>query len=319
LKVAVVIPVFKGRYFGRALESLARQTRLDFNVYVGDDASPDPIEQIARSYQGRLRLHYTRFTENLGGKDLVGQWTRCIQLTRDEPWLWLFSDDDLVSANAIELFYAAEARQGSDVFRLNTCAIDGNDREMSGIVRSPDFESSEAMAYHLLRLQRGNSMPDHFFSREIYTRKGGFVNTPFAQGADWATSILFCQDRGMHVLQDGLLSWRRSGENVSSLACKNKSETIVGHYAFIEWVLRHFQYLREHGPKHGVSYQMISDAAVRNLREVISLHYQGLPPGMHLRHLRFLRQHFRLPLAARLWHLATIVHYSRRIRRRARA
>ena len=37
--LAIIIPAYKGRFLGEALESLARQSCMDFTVYVGDDCS----------------------------------------------------------------------------------------------------------------------------------------------------------------------------------------------------------------------------------------------------------------------------------------
>src|SRR5690242_10860606 len=39
--IAVVIPYFKLRYLGEALESLASQSDSNFSVFIGDDCSPD--------------------------------------------------------------------------------------------------------------------------------------------------------------------------------------------------------------------------------------------------------------------------------------
>jgi glycosyltransferase involved in cell wall biosynthesis len=310
MKLAIVIPAYKEAYFRKTLDCLVRQTNRNFNVYIGDDASPHPLGQIAASFASTLELRYTRFPNNIGAKNLVEQWRRCVALTQNEEWLWLFSDDDLASPNCVELFYDQQARRPSDVYRFNTRVIDGNDQESSPTLRSPDYESSEQMAYHLLHWQRGNSMPDHIFSREVYQRKGGFVFTPFAQGADWATSILFSQDSGMNVLQEGMISWRSAGQNVSSLASKNQRQTVLGHYAFIEWVLTHFRYLRDCGPKNGIGYKDIRDAAAHNLREVIIKHYRGIPARMYFAHLRFLRKYLEMPSLQAFRHLASIVYNS---------
>jgi glycosyltransferase involved in cell wall biosynthesis len=313
MKLAVVIPAFKREFFAKALDSLARQTCKDFTVYVGDDDSPHALEEVVKPFRDRLDIHYTRFTENLGGKDLVAQWTRCVELTRGEDWIWLFSDDDLASSNCVELFYSEMPRRRGDVYRFNTRVIDEHDEQTSGTLSSPDFETSERMAYHLLYWRRGNSMPDHIFSRDVYQRKGGFVRTAYAQGADWATSILFSQDTGMHVLQDGMISWRRSASNVSAVPDRKKRAMMLGHYQFIGWVLRHFSHLQQ-TPVDGISFEMIRQAAANNLREVIVQHYRGLPPALYLFHLRFLKRHFRMPVSQAIRHLGSTLYNTSRSR-----
>ncbi|MCS3153719.1 glycosyltransferase [Phocaeicola dorei] len=94
--MAIVIPAYKGRFLKETLDSIAVQAHKDeFVLYIGDDASPERLDKIVESYQNKVNLVYHRFSENMGGKDLVAHWERCIQLSA-EPFIWLFSDDDLM-------------------------------------------------------------------------------------------------------------------------------------------------------------------------------------------------------------------------------
>ena len=308
VKLAVVIPAYKDTFFRRTLDCLVAQTDRAFKVYVGDDCSPHALKSIVDDYRGRLDLAYTRFEHNIGAKRLVEQWERCMTLIGDEDWIWFFSDDDLASPSCVETFRRYQRTTRGDVYRFNTCTIDEHDRQTAPTVPSPDFESSEEMALNLLLGRRGNSMPDHVFSRAVY-EKHGFVHTPFAQAADWATSILFSQEKGMHVLQEGLVSWRRAGASISANVAKHRRETILGHYRFIEWLLEHFRYLERTGPRHGVAYADIAAAALDNMRNVLIFHYRGLPPAMYLGHLAFMRKTFGLSPMAAQRHLADVVTF----------
>ena len=292
MKLAIIIPAYKKTFFEAALGSLAAQTNRNFTTYIGDDHSPEDLRSVVDRFQHRLDLRYTRFSNNIGSKDLVKQWERCVGLSRDEEWIWVFSDDDLASENCVESFFRMQARTSGEVYRFNTRTIDAKGREIRATRPSPDFETSEQMAFNLLMGARGNSMPDHIFSREVYQRNGGFVYTPYAQGADWAMSILFSREKGMRVVQDARVDWRWGGASISSNAAKNRSATILGHYAFIEWVLKHFAYLKSAGAESEVSYAMIERAALRNLETIISFHYRGLPPTLYFRHLQFVRREF---------------------------
>jgi glycosyltransferase involved in cell wall biosynthesis len=294
MKLAVVIPAFKARFFGRALASLARQTNRAFTVYIGDDCSQADLKSISDQFVDRLCIRYTRFGNNIGAKNLVRQWDRCMTLLTDEDWVWFFSDDDLASENCVETFYRRKAETDGDVYRFNTCTIDENDRERFPTVPSPDFESSEEMALNLLLGRRGNSMPDHVFSRDIYMRSGGFVYTPYAQAADWATSILYSKEKGMHMLQSGLVSWRKAGDSISATVFRNKADKILGHFCFIEWLLKHFTYLKTSPSASGITYDEMKNVALENLHKILVFHYRGIPPVLYLRHLRLLRQHFGL-------------------------
>ena len=102
-RLAIIIPAYKATFLSAALESIAAQICKDFTLYVGDDCSPEPIGDIVEQYRDRIELVYLRFNTNLGGKDLVAQWERCIAMSQDEPYIWLFSDDDVMEPSCVEL------------------------------------------------------------------------------------------------------------------------------------------------------------------------------------------------------------------------
>ena len=106
VQLAIVIPAYKAEFLEEALASLEAQTDRRFRVYVGDDASPGALEVICDRHRQQLDLSYHRFAENRGRDYLVDQWHRCIGLS-SEPWIWLFSDDDVMEPGCVAAFYAA--------------------------------------------------------------------------------------------------------------------------------------------------------------------------------------------------------------------
>ena len=95
-QLSIVIPAYKATFLPAALDSIAAQTCQNFTLYIGDDNSPHNLENIVNRYKDEINLVYHRFDANLGGNDLVAQWERCISLTQGEPYIWLFSDDDVM-------------------------------------------------------------------------------------------------------------------------------------------------------------------------------------------------------------------------------
>jgi glycosyltransferase involved in cell wall biosynthesis len=273
--LAIVIPAYKEKYFKKTLDSLAMQTNKDFTVYIGDDFSPFNLSAIVDQYLDKLTIRYTRFNNNIGAKNLVNQWERCIELvTGPEKWIWLFSDDDIADENCVADFYQTEKEKAGrfDVYRFNTVTIDANGDVLRYNPEGPTEESSELMAYYLLQSQRGNSMPDHIFSREVYNRLR-FVFTDYAQGADWAISISFSQEKGMCIIPRSKVYWRYSGDNISSIAPQKKGEMIDGHFQFIKWTIKHFQYLKT--KPSTITYNVMLEALRLNLRNVVVNHFKG--------------------------------------------
>ena len=84
-RLAIIIPAYKATFLPAALDSIAAQTCKDFTLYVGDDCSPEPIGSVVEQYRDNIELVYQRFDANVGGKDLVAQWERCIAMSREEP------------------------------------------------------------------------------------------------------------------------------------------------------------------------------------------------------------------------------------------
>ncbi|WP_276133806.1 glycosyltransferase [Polluticoccus soli] len=288
--LAIVIPAFKETYFDKALNSLANQTLKNFTVYIGNDNSPYDLDSIVAKYVGRMDIVYKRFDNNIGSKDIVQQWERCIALTREEPWLWLFSDDDIADSNCVEAFFALlESGSPFDVCRFNTSVIDGQGKFAWATPVGPNYESSEEMAYHLLLSKRGNSMPDHIFSRSVYNSSGGFVHTPYAAGADWATSMLFSRNKGIYIIPGASISWRNSGLNITS-ASSAKKTMIEGYFVFLDWVLTHFGYLKSEQSK--ISYEDIRKASLISLSNIIQSLYNGIPPQSYRPLHAFFSKHY---------------------------
>jgi len=294
-KLAIVIPAYKKTYFPETLDCFVRQTNKNFHLYIGDDNSNDNLEELILPYRDKLPITYYHFNSNIGSKHIVDQWERSIGLTKDEDWIWLFSDDDLVDPNAVEAFWniVSSTHGNMDIYSFNTCVINKIGDVMSSAPEVPPFETSEEMAYHLLLGKRANCMPDHIFSRVVYEKYKGFVKTVYAQGADWANSILFSTDKGSCIIPDALVYWRFSGENITSIAFQHKSEMIVGHFQFIQWILNHFSYLKENSPR---DYAKIKDAALQNLFSVIDYHYKGVPLSRILYFAWFIKRYFNLPM-----------------------
>lgn len=103
--LAIVIPYFKLTFFDATLQSLAMQTNKRFNLYIGNDASPENPEMLLAKFEGKLNYTYHCFEKNLGSISLPKQWERCIALSQDEPWIMVLGDDDEVGLNCVQTFY----------------------------------------------------------------------------------------------------------------------------------------------------------------------------------------------------------------------
>lgn len=275
MSLAIVIPAYKSDFFDKALNSLNRQTNKNFNIYIGDDNSPENIYEISKKYEITLNIKYHRFADNLGAKDLVGQWERCVTLINDEEWIWLFSDDDIAEENCVQVFYDTldDTNSYYDVYRFNIVVIDKDDNIKYITPESPYHENFDLLCLNILLGKRGNSMPDHIFRGTKYNELGGFINFAFGQSADWATSITFANPKGLITMSDAKVKWRYSGINLSSTAFKRLNLMIDGFLSFIVWI--NDVLLLE--IKNASMRNEIKAALLTNITTVFDSHYRKVP------------------------------------------
>ena len=241
-KLAIVIPAYKIDFFRDTLESLACQTNKDFTVYIGEDCSPSDFKSLVNEYKDRLDIRYHRFSENLGGSDLVAHWERCIELTHGEPWIWLFSDDDVIGNRCVELFYK-EISNGLkfDVYHFDVKIIDSKGRITYQPSAYPEVIDSETLYKETSKDNIRSFVVENVFSRIIYERVGGFESFPMAWGSDMATWLKMGKDKGLKTICGDCVFWRKSDKNITP----SKERDIIKRKFFIqtdfyEWVNKFF-------------------------------------------------------------------------------
>jgi len=240
VKLAIVIPAFKASYLERTLSSVVSQSDQRFALYIGDDASPEPIEDVVRQFASTRPIVYQRFQQNVGRHSLTKHWQRCIAMS-SEPWIWLFSDDDLMEPECVSAFYRtlADTNGHYDVYRYDTIVIDGLDRVQSLNPPHPQVESALHFAYFLLMDRRLSYVQEAIVSRAALERAGGFVEFPLAWSSDWATQILLGHDRGICKINGPLVRFRMSGVNISSAFSRRiMKEKMKANMMFISWLMQ---------------------------------------------------------------------------------
>jgi glycosyltransferase involved in cell wall biosynthesis len=236
---AVVIPAYKTRYLAEALASLAGQTRRDFPVYIGDDASPEDLRSVADAFRDRLNLRYTRFDENLGGRNLTAHWNRCVRMCR-EPWIWLFSDDDRADSACLEAaaMLTDDPATTAELVRFQTRTIDGTGLALRENPPHPAFET--AGDFILARLTRGrlSFACEYVFRRESFDREGGFVSFPLAWCSDDASWGAFARQGGIRTVSGPRVDWRISSHNLSAVAPAHRQAKREALLQYLEWLDR---------------------------------------------------------------------------------
>ena len=247
-KLAIIIPAYKATFLPAALDSIAAQTCKDFTLYIGDDCSPEPIGNIVGQYRDKMDLVYKRFDINLGGKDLVAQWERCIAMSKDEPYIWLFSDDDVMEPNCVEalLKQIEETGNAYDLYHFDVNEIDEEGRVTKSlpaypqVLRAYDYYKGKSSGKYR------SYVVENVFSRRIYEQTGGFKNFDLAWGSDVATWCIFCGEKGMYKVPEAHVFWRRSSQNITPDKSRQISERkLMARCASLNWAYNYFSNEKE--------------------------------------------------------------------------
>lgn len=216
-ELGIVIPAFKKDFLAHALESLVRQSDQRFNIYLCDDASPDDIEGISRTVLRKREYVYTRFETNLGARSIVGQWNRCITFAQ-EPWIWVFSDDDVMDPHCVEKFYAFLRHEGetADIVRFDGWIIDERENIVGLLPQNIDRESWLEFTYGRLMGWRRAFMQQLVFRRCAFEKAGGFLDLPLGWHTDDAAVITMARRRPIRRIGDARVYWRSSRKNIST-------------------------------------------------------------------------------------------------------
>lgn len=237
--LAITIPYYKIGHFKELLEALVNQTNQNFNVYIGDDCSPDDPKEIVDQYKNALNISYTKFEKNLGGISLSKQWDRTVCLSSGEEWLWVLPDDDIPSSNCVEEFYKALSsvdEYNVKVFRMKLKFIDADGVTISELMHAdPLIEDNLSFYNRVMRGEASSSLGDNIFHRQTFEESGAFVEFPKSWGGDHATVLKVASGGTLYFMENATLSFRMSGENISS----DTSDGVIklrSRIQFVKWL-----------------------------------------------------------------------------------
>lgn len=254
-QLAIIIPAYKQTYLRETLESIANQTNKDFKLYIGDDCSPYNLKSIVDDFKDRIDLVYHRFDTNLGGRDLVAQWERCIALSKDEPYIWLFSDDDIMEPECVNTFQNIPTEiKSNSIFHFNIKILDSRQKEKDlfktfTINQFPAIISAGEFLDYKARGKCISYVVEFIFSRKIYYKIEGFKNFDLAWGSDmmtWLKMASLCK-LGIYTetkAVNSCVQWRKSYENISPNSSYpiliRKLKSLILNAEFIKYELNNY-------------------------------------------------------------------------------
>ncbi|MFB6343393.1 glycosyltransferase [Saccharicrinis sp. FJH62] len=238
-QLAIVIPAYKARFFREALESIANQTDKDFHLYIGDDNSSENLEAIVNEFEDRINMTYVKFNENVGGENLIAQWERCISLTNNEEWIWLFSDDDVMDPNCVEEFFKNVSDNNYPLlYHFNVDVINSNGEISEAKRYFPDELNAVDFLLGKIKARYRSYVVEYIFNRKAFTEVGGFPNFDLAWNSDDAMWFQLAEKSSIKTIPKAKVYWRASEVNLSRF--KNNAIITVrklkADLSFLNWL-----------------------------------------------------------------------------------
>ena len=138
--VSIAIPAYKVKFLSEAINSILRQTFKDFELIIVNDKSPEDITSIVSAFNDD-RIRYYINEENIGRKDPVQNWNKCLSYARGK-YFSLLCDDDLYEPTFLEDMLRLKSKYPDvKVFRSRVKVIDSEDNVISYYPSSPEYES----------------------------------------------------------------------------------------------------------------------------------------------------------------------------------
>lgn len=227
--VSVAIPAYKANYLSESLLSVISQTCEDWELIIVDDCSPYNIKDIVAKHDDS-RIHYYRNEKNFGAKDPANNWNKCLEYAKGE-YFCLLCDDDIYEPTFLEeMLKLAATYSKCNVFRSRVKIIDGADQVIGFYPSSPAWESCEDYMWHVGHFKRKQTISEWMFRTDHIKKCGGYVNFPYAWGADYASIYRFSLEGGIVSTTQLLVAYRKNNQAISSNIDKNGEEKLCANY-----------------------------------------------------------------------------------------
>ncbi len=233
--VTIAIPAYKSKHLAQAIESALRQTYARIELVIVNDKSPEDIASIVNKFDDR-RIRYFENERNLGGDDPAENWNKCLSYAQGE-YFCLLCDDDYYDPQFVEeMMSLAILHPSVSVFRSRVKFVNERNDIIDLFPSSPDFETAMDYLWSKVARYRIQTISEFMLKTRTVKEKGGYTNMPKAWCADEISICKFAKERGICHSNKLLVSFRMSGENISSNEKKNIEEKVYAQSIYTDWI-----------------------------------------------------------------------------------
>lgn len=224
MKFSVTIPAYKAMFLRECIESILSQTYKDFELIIVNDASPEDLTSIVKSFNDP-RIHYYVNEINCGAVNVVDNWNICLAHAQGD-YVICMGDDDKLLPNCLEEYNKLiERYPGLGVYHAWTVLIDKNSEVIGMQEPRPEREGIYSMMWGRWYGKRVQYIGDFLFDRKNLVNNGGFYKLPLAWGSDDITSYIAAKDTGIANMQVPGFQYRINAQTISSTGDAEKKLT----------------------------------------------------------------------------------------------
>lgn len=219
-RFTIAIPAYKAKFLREAIQSVLDQTFPDFELIIVNDASPEDLDSIVRTFSDP-RIHYFVNERNCGAVEVVDNWNRCLAHASGTYFLCMGDDDRLLSSCLADYKTLIEHHPGLGVYHAWTQIIN----DQGDIVRMqeprPEVESVYSLIWNRWK-GRDQFIGDFLFDTAWLKTHGGFFKLPYAWGSDDITAVMAATPSGIANLQVPAFQYRVHATTISeSTPCEH--------------------------------------------------------------------------------------------------
>lgn len=234
--VSIAIPAYKRKFLKQAIDSVLKQTYKNIELIIVNDSSPEDLDTIINSYHDK-RIRYFINKINIGSKDPVRNWNKCLEYAKGE-YFSLLCDDDVYDIHFVEsMLRLAKLNPQTSVFRCRGLFIDKYGNPFDMYPSSPEWESAINYLWAKVGGYRIQTISEFMYRTDVIKNIGGYRSMPKAWCADEISITEFAQKGGIAHTNDLLTSFRMSGENITSDKGHNIKEKINAENIYYTWVI----------------------------------------------------------------------------------
>jgi len=211
--VSICIPTYNSAKFLReSLDSIVKQTYLNKEIIVSDNASTDGSEEIIKEYVKKYKVKYYKNEKNIGAE---ANFTRCIELANGE-FIAIYHSDDLYMLNIIQRQIDTFQNNSAIGAVFTTAKRINSFSKIIGDYKLPAELNNKRIYYFseifLSILENGNFLicPSCMVKSKIYKKLAPFNGSKFKTSTDLDMWLRILEKYPIAILNEKLMSRRVS-------------------------------------------------------------------------------------------------------------